>query len=75
MELLEITHSLNKAIPYCTLYNSLNKCVTSLGKKKLRRSILQPLCKRRDIADRLQCVTKLVNKQSLLLTLQVTDHF
>jgi DNA mismatch repair ATPase MutS len=71
VELLEIIYSHNKAFPNYSLYNALNKCITSLGKKLLRTSLLQPLYNKTIINKRIESVVELVSNPSLLIKLQV----
>ncbi|KAJ8686387.1 hypothetical protein QAD02_022181 [Eretmocerus hayati] len=70
VEALEILNSHEAALPNRNLYNLIDKCVTAVGKKLLRASILQPLYNVNRINDRLQCVTELISNPSFLQILQ-----
>lgn len=49
----------------------MNRCLTPMGRRLLRASILQPPCDERLIADRQSCVAELVANHSLGFSLQV----
>lgn len=54
-----------------SLLGTMNRCLTPMGRRLLRASILQPSCDERLIADRQSCVAELVANQSLCISLQV----
>ncbi|XP_024937048.1 mutS protein homolog 4 isoform X2 [Cephus cinctus] len=55
-----------------SLFGTLDRCSTPMGRKLLRASILQPPCVTNDILERQKCVAELVNNKSLLMVIQAT---
>lgn len=53
----------------------MNRCLTPMGRRLLRASILQPPCDERLIADRQACVAELVANHSLCISLQVVATY
>ncbi|XP_011877521.1 PREDICTED: mutS protein homolog 4-like isoform X1 [Vollenhovia emeryi] len=53
-----------------SLLGTMNRCLTPMGRRLLRASILQPPCNERLIADRQSCVAELVANHSLCTSLQ-----
>ncbi|XP_025075394.1 mutS protein homolog 4-like [Pogonomyrmex barbatus] len=53
-----------------SLLGTMNRCLTPMGRRLLRASILQPSCNERFIADRQSCVAELVGNHSLCNSLQ-----
>lgn len=53
-----------------SLFAVLNHCLTRIGKRTLRSTVLQPPCSVPDIETRLDCVTELVKKPEMLAALQ-----
>ncbi|XP_018401348.1 PREDICTED: mutS protein homolog 4-like [Cyphomyrmex costatus] len=53
-----------------SLLGTMNRCLTPMGRRLLRASILQPSCDERLIADRQSCVAELVANHSLCTSLQ-----
>ncbi|XP_071555070.1 mutS protein homolog 4 [Temnothorax nylanderi] len=53
-----------------SLLGTMNRCLTPMGRRLLRASILQPPCNEHLIADRQSCVAELVANQSLCTSLQ-----
>ncbi|XP_020285016.1 mutS protein homolog 4-like [Pseudomyrmex gracilis] len=67
---LELVASQSK-LPIVSLLGTMDRCVTPMGRRLLRASILQPSCDERSIADKQSCVAELVNNRSLFMSLQV----
>lgn len=53
------------------LFSSLDRCVTPMGRRLLRSSLLQPLCNRDAILERQTCISELVHNRNLHTLLQV----
>lgn len=53
-----------------SLFAVLNHCLTRIGSRTLRSTILQPPCSIPDIEARLDCVTQLINKPEMLGAIQ-----
>lgn len=53
-----------------SLFAVLNHCLTRIGNRTLRTTILQPPCSIPDIESRLDCVTELINKPEMLGAIQ-----
>ncbi|KAF7409601.1 hypothetical protein HZH68_003982 [Vespula germanica] len=51
--------------PNASLLNSMDHCVTPMGRRLLRASILQPLCDEKIIIERQSSVTELMSNRSL----------
>lgn len=56
---------------YSSLFGVLNHCLTTIGKRTLRSSILQPPCAGPDIEARLNCVEELVDHPQTLTSIRV----
>lgn len=54
-----------------SLLGTMDRCLTPMGRRLLRASILQPGCDERLILDRQSCVAELVADRSLCTSLQV----
>lgn len=54
-----------------SLLGTMDRCLTPMGRRLLRASILQPSCDERLILDRQSCVAELVANRSLCISLQV----
>lgn len=54
-----------------SLLGTMDRCLTPMGRRLLRASILQPGCDERLIQDRQSCVAELVANHSLCTSLQV----
>lgn len=54
-----------------SLLGTMDRCVTPMGRRLLRASILQPPCDDRLIENRQSCVAELVANRSLSVSLQV----
>ncbi|XP_011702971.1 PREDICTED: mutS protein homolog 4-like [Wasmannia auropunctata] len=66
---LELVDSQSKQ-SIVSLLGTMNRCLTPMGRRLLRASILQPSCDERLIADRQSCVAELVANHSLRISLQ-----
>ncbi|GJQ80916.1 hypothetical protein Trydic_g4733 [Trypoxylus dichotomus] len=55
---------------YSSLYGILNYCLTKIGARTLRATILQPPCSIPDIEARLECVTELKKNSDMLMSVQ-----
>ncbi|GJQ80913.1 hypothetical protein Trydic_g4730 [Trypoxylus dichotomus] len=55
---------------YSSLYGILNYCLTKIGARTLRATILQPPCFIPDIEARLECVTGLKKTSDMLMSVQ-----
>ncbi|KAL0130729.1 hypothetical protein PUN28_002386 [Cardiocondyla obscurior] len=66
---LELVVSQSK-LSIVSLLGTMNRCLTPMGRRLLRASILQPLCDQSLIADRQSCVAELITNQSLFISLQ-----
>lgn len=69
LELVEnevIVHPSQKS----TLFSVLNHCLTGIGRRMLRATILQPPCSIPDIEARLDCITELIKKQETHAAIQ-----
>lgn len=53
-----------------SLFGVLNNCLTRVGSRTLRATVLQPLCSIPDIDARLDCVTELTKKPEMLGAVQ-----
>ncbi|XP_018317051.1 mutS protein homolog 4 [Mycetomoellerius zeteki] len=53
-----------------SLLGTMNRCLTPMGRRLLRASILQPSCDESLIANRQSCVAELVSNHSLCISLQ-----
>lgn len=54
-----------------SLLGTMDRCLTPMGRRLLRASILQPSCDERLILNRQSCVAELVDNRSLCISLQV----
>ncbi|XP_018342964.1 PREDICTED: mutS protein homolog 4-like [Trachymyrmex septentrionalis] len=66
---LELVVSQSKQ-PIVSLLGTMNRCLTPMGRRLLRASILQPSCDECLIAYRQSCVAELVANHSLCISLQ-----
>ncbi|EFN83847.1 MutS protein-like protein 4 [Harpegnathos saltator] len=64
---LVVSQSKHSAV---SLLGTMDRCLTSMGRRLLRVSILQPPCDERSIVDRQSCVAELVDNRSLCASLQ-----
>ncbi|KAK9744780.1 MutS domain V [Popillia japonica] len=55
---------------YASLYGILNYCLTKIGARTLRATILQPSCSIPDIEARLDCVTELKKNSNMMMAVQ-----
>ncbi|KAJ8916137.1 hypothetical protein NQ315_004504 [Exocentrus adspersus] len=55
---------------YSSLFGILNHCVTKIGCRTLRSSILQPPCRVQYIEERLNAVTELIRHPEMLVSIQ-----
>ncbi|XP_015838166.1 mutS protein homolog 4 isoform X2 [Tribolium castaneum] len=69
LELVSSTKPL-QATRYSTLFGVLNHCVTRVGARLLRSTILQPPFSRTNIDKNLQCVSELIKHPQVLLSIQ-----
>nr|XP_012233135.1 PREDICTED: mutS protein homolog 4-like [Linepithema humile] len=53
-----------------SLLGTMDRCLTPMGRRLLRASILQPSCDERLIVNRQSCVAELVDNRSLCISLQ-----
>lgn len=61
--------------PNASLLSSIDHCVTPMGRRLLRASILQPLCDEKIIIERQSSVTELVSNRSLCNLVQVISFY
>ncbi|RLU22266.1 hypothetical protein DMN91_004544 [Ooceraea biroi] len=54
-----------------SLLGTMDRCLTPMGRRLLRASILQPSCDERLILDRQACVAELIANRSLCISIQV----
>ena len=73
VEILELVHSLNESLPNYHLFNALNHCSTPLGKKLLRKSLHEPSCSLNQISQIHNCIEELIDDQTLMMVLTVSD--
>lgn len=56
---------------FSCLLDILNHCITKIGARTLRATILQPPCSIPDIEARLDCITELMEHTDMLAAIQV----
>lgn len=74
---IESAHSLELIVSQSkhsvvSLLGTMDRCLTPMGRRLLRASILQPSCDERLIIDRQSCVAELIADRSLCVSLQVS---
>ncbi|XP_030764155.1 uncharacterized protein LOC115888541 [Sitophilus oryzae] len=69
---LELVSSMQsaQANKYSTLLGVINHCLTKAGSRNLRSTVLQPFYSVEKIQERLKCVTQLISRPDLLLSIQ-----
>lgn len=56
---------------FSSLFGVLNHCITRIGSRTLRSTILQPSCCVPDIEGKLDCIEELIKKPDMLIGVQV----
>ncbi|XP_055618975.1 mutS protein homolog 4-like [Toxorhynchites rutilus septentrionalis] len=71
---LELIYSLRKMSDKHSLYQLLNYCITSVGKRHLRANLLEPSSSRDALESRLNCIGELLRKPEVLAGIQKVLH-